>query len=36
MAEKIFENFIKDGDVSPEIYNKYKDLLPGGIILLWE
>ena len=36
MAEKLFESFIKESDVSQELYNKYEAILPSGLLALWK
>ena len=35
MSESIFKSFIKESDVSQELYNKYNEILPSGLITLW-
>ena len=36
IAEKLFESFIKESDVSQELYNKYEATLPSGLLDLWK
>ena len=36
MAEKLFNSFIKESDVSQELYNKYEAILPSGLLDLWK
>lgn len=35
MSKKLFENFIKENDVSQELCNKYEMFLPSELINLW-
>ena len=36
MSEKLFNSFIKESDVSQELYNKYEATLPSGLLDLWK
>ena len=36
MSEKLFNSFIKESDVSQELYNKYEEILPSGLLALWK
>lgn len=35
MSERLFENFLKENDVSQQLCNKYETVLPGELIDLW-
>lgn len=36
MSERLFENYIKDSDVSRELCDKYKGIVPNDLIILWQ